>query len=87
MTKVRNRKRRSEKLTPEEHEAFKSYVRSFQTKYDAHLALNISLNTVDSVLLKGSGKPGTIDKIREKINPVEEANEEETEPEKTKAIA
>jgi molybdenum cofactor biosynthesis enzyme MoaA len=64
------RKKRSEQMTKEECRAFKKYVATFPTKIDAAFALGFSRITLDSVLLKGSGKPETIRLIREKLNDV-----------------
>lgn len=61
------RKRRSEKLNPDEFRAFKKWVGSFDTKTDAKDALEVSTVTLDMVLIKGSGRPDTIEKIRSKI--------------------
>lgn len=59
------RKRRSERMTKEEHKAFTKWVASFQTKLDAAYVVGVSRITLDAVLLKGSGKPETINTIRE----------------------
>jgi hypothetical protein len=64
---MESRKRRSEQMTKEEHRAFIKWVHSFPTKIDVAYVLGVSRITIDSVLLKGSGKPETIHKIREKI--------------------
>lgn len=62
------RRRRSERLTDSERELFSSWVASFDTKTDAKEALGVSIVTLDNVLLRGSGRPDTIAKIREHIN-------------------
>jgi hypothetical protein len=62
------RKRRSEKMSKEEHKAFIKWVNSFDTKTDAVVALGISRPTLDNLIFKGSGKPDTIKLIREKLN-------------------
>ena len=61
------RKRKSEKLTPEEHKAFKKYVASFPTKIDATEALNVTRPTLDGLIFRGSGRPETIEKVRKAI--------------------
>jgi hypothetical protein len=68
MQKAIDRKRRSEQMTKEERRAFAKYVATFPTKIDAAAALGISRVTLDAVSLKGSGKPETIQLIREMIN-------------------
>lgn len=62
------RKRKSEAMTPEEHEAFKSWVNKQPTKLDAALTLLISRGALDDILSKGSGKPENIERIRSIIN-------------------
>lgn len=62
-----NRKRRSEALTPEEYSKFKKYVKSFSTKTDCMAALNTTMPTLDRIVLKGTGRPDSIAKIREAI--------------------
>jgi len=61
------RKRKSEALTPEEHKKFKEYAESFMTKRDCMEALKISLPTMDRITFKGTGRPDTIERIREAI--------------------
>lgn len=68
MTASNNRVRRSEKLNPEEKKVFSKKVASFDTKRDAAEYFGFSTVTLDAVLLKGSGKPGTIELIRQKIS-------------------
>ena len=63
-----SRKRKSESLTPEEWKAFKKYVDSFPTKTDCMEALNVTMPTLDRIILKGTGRPDSIKKIREAIN-------------------
>lgn len=55
-------------MTKEEHRAFVKYVATFPTKLDAAFAVGVSRLTLDAVLLKGSGRPDTIQMIREKLN-------------------
>lgn len=64
------RRRKSEKLTPAEKIAFKKWVMSHDTQEDAREALGVAKSTLDRVLALGSGNPDTVQKIREKINPV-----------------
>jgi molybdenum cofactor biosynthesis enzyme MoaA len=65
---LNNRKRRSERMSKEEHRAFVKYVGKFPTKFDAAIAFGFSRVTLNSVLSKGSGKSDTIQMIREKLN-------------------
>jgi predicted DNA-binding protein (UPF0251 family) len=67
MINIQERKRKTEKLTPEEFKALKKYVLSFHTVVDAAFAIGIHRNTLDMVVIKGSGSPETIDKIRQKL--------------------
>jgi hypothetical protein len=68
MINIQDRKRKSERLTPEEQRSLKKYVASFNTVVDAAFAIGIHRNTLDIVLIKGSGSPETVHKIREKIS-------------------
>jgi hypothetical protein len=61
------RKRKSEPMTKEEHKAFTKWVRAFPTQLDAADALGVSRITISNLVLRGSGKPETIEKIRVKI--------------------
>lgn len=67
VTKTNTRNRRSEKLASKEHTAYKNKVASFDTKIDAAEFFGFTVTTLDAILLKGSGKPGSILTIREKI--------------------
>lgn len=67
------RVRRSEKLTPQEHRDFKKHANSFDTRIDASQFYGFSLVTLDAVLLKGSGKPSTVQLIREKLASINNA--------------
>lgn len=62
------RKRKSEKLTKEELSALKKYVRSFPFIVDAAEIIGIHRNVLDLVLLKGSGSPETIEKVRKVLS-------------------
>lgn len=64
---MRDRKRRSESMTPEEHEAFKNFFQSFPTKVDAEIHFSLSRQVLDLVAIKGSGSPDTIKKIRKQL--------------------
>ena len=64
---MRERKRRSEIMTPEEHEDFKTFFNSFPTKVDASEHFNLSRQVLDLVAIKGSGSPETIKKIRKQL--------------------
>ena len=66
-TITKTRVRRSEKLTAEEKKAYRRIVNAFETKIDAADFFGFSKVTLDAVLLKGSGKPHTINLIREKL--------------------
>lgn len=61
------RRRKSVKMTNEEVRALKKYVKSFDTKLDAFEAIGITKPTLDIVLVRHSGAPDTIEKIREAI--------------------
>ena len=73
MEATKERVRRSEKLTPTEKQAYDELVETFDTKIDAAEFFGFSVVTLDAVSLKGSGKPGTIAIIREKIGTAEKA--------------
>lgn len=68
MINIQERKRKSEKLTPEEFEALKKYVASLTTVIDAAAAIGIHRNTLDIILIKGKGSPETIGLIRDRLN-------------------
>lgn len=70
MINIQERKRKSEKLTKEEFQSLKKYVRTFPTIVDAAFAIGIHRNVLDMVLLKGSGSPETIGLVREKLSAV-----------------
>jgi len=67
MAKVVRKQRRSEKLAPSEKVAFKDWVDSFDTLVDAYEDLDVAKGTLERLLLKGSGHPNTIAKVRRKI--------------------
>lgn len=62
------RKRKRDILTKDEHKALLRYVRTFPTIVDAAYSIGIHRNVLDLVMIKGSGSPETIRKIKEKIN-------------------
>lgn len=66
-TRLKNRVLRSEKMTKEEKKSFDKMVESFDTKRDAAIFFGFSTITLDALLLKGSGKPGTISLVRDKL--------------------
>jgi len=65
---VTERVRKSARLSPEMHSAFKRKVKAFDTKIDAAEYFGFSTVTLDAVLLKGRGKPSTIETIINKVN-------------------
>jgi len=58
---------RSEKMTRSEHKAFKAWFHMQPTNEAAALKLGVARNTLDRLIVLGSGKPETIAKIREVI--------------------
>ena len=67
MVVASTRKRKSERMTSEEVKALKKFVSSFDTKIDAFEAIGITKPTLDIVLIRETGHPKTIAKIREAI--------------------
>lgn len=61
------RKRKRDVLTKEEQSALKKFVNTFPTVVDAAEAIGIHRNVLDLVLIKGSGSPETIQKVKAKI--------------------
>lgn len=57
-------KRRSVRLTREEHVALKKYQKKYNTQVECAEVIGIGRVVLNSVLLKGSGAPETISKIR-----------------------
>lgn len=57
-------KRRSVRLTRDEHLALKRYQKKFNTQIECAEAIGINRVVLNGVLLKGSGSPETIGKIR-----------------------
>lgn len=70
ITNTPERKRKSEKMTKDEHRSLIKYVRSFPTVIDAAEKIGIHRNVLDLVMIKGSGSPETIGLIREKLDEV-----------------
>lgn len=62
-----NRKRKSEKLTKQEHRAFINWVKKQHTKIDAAEAIGIHRVSLDRIYVLGSGNPKTISTIRSVI--------------------
>jgi hypothetical protein len=58
------RKRKRDVLTKDEHKALLKYVKSFPTIIDAAFTIGIHRNVLDLVMIKGSGSPETISKIK-----------------------
>jgi hypothetical protein len=58
------RKRKRDILTREEHKALLRYVKTFPTIIDAACTIGIHRNVLDLVMIKGSGSPETISKIK-----------------------
>jgi hypothetical protein len=61
-------KRKSLKLTKDEHKALKAFCKTFSTVVECAEAIGISRQVLDLVLLKGSGSPETIEKIKGSIS-------------------
>lgn len=72
---IGTRRRRSEQMTKEEHKAFTKWVQSFPTQIDAAIALGVTRITIGNLVLKGSGSPETISKIREKFTGTSNVNQ------------
>lgn len=64
----KERRRRSERLTQDQHDAFKKYVDAFDTQLDAVEALGFnSRHTLRNIYVAGSGHPDNISRIRQVI--------------------
>lgn len=70
MEQTSTRRKKSVSLTSDEKKAFSKYVESFDTKMDCIERLKISRPTLDRLLFKGSGKPETIQLIREELSAI-----------------
>lgn len=64
------RKPKSIKLTKEEMQALKKFVNSHHTIIDAAREIDIHRNVLDLVLIRETGSPETVDKIRDKLNSI-----------------
>lgn len=67
-TMIPDRKRKSVKLEKPEHAALKQYRKKYNTQVECAISLGIDRVVLNSVLLKGSGAPDTISKIRSVLN-------------------
>lgn len=67
MENIIEKKRRSVKLTPDEKKAFKKLMNTYDLKIEAAEAIGVTRQVLDLVLIKGSGSPETIDRIRKAI--------------------
>ena len=61
------RKRKSEKLSKDEFRALKKFVTSYPTVVEAAETIGIHRNVLDLVIIKGSGSPETIQKVRQAV--------------------
>jgi hypothetical protein len=73
VTQIANRsaifsKPKSVSLSREELNSLKKYRKGFSTAIDCAMSLGVDRNVLGSVLLKGSGSPETIEKIRAVIS-------------------
>lgn len=62
-----NPKRKSVRLTKDEEKALKKFVASFHKVVEAAEEIGIHRNVLDLVLVKGTGSPETIQKVRDAI--------------------
>lgn len=60
MTTQPTKKRKSVKLSKDEHRALLRFVKSFSTVVEASEQIGISRHVLDLVMIKGSGSPETI---------------------------
>lgn len=67
------KKRKSVKLSKDEHRALLRFVKSFNTIVEASEQIGITRHVLDLVILKGSGSPETIGKIVGKLEQVQAA--------------
>ncbi len=67
METMTQRKRRSVALTKDELKAFVKVYNAFPTKTDAAEAFDLSYQVLDLVVLRGSGAPETIQKIKDVV--------------------
>lgn len=66
-TALMTAKRKSVRLTAEAYKALKRYRRAFSTEVECAESLGIKRETLNRVLLIGSGSPETIGRIEEMI--------------------
>lgn len=66
-------KRRSVKLKKDELSALRSVCKGYDTVIEAAEAIGIHRNTLDRVILLGSGRPENIEKIRAFIGEFQKA--------------
>lgn len=57
-------KRKSVKLTKEQHQSLKQYRKGFNTEVECAISIKIDRLVLNRVLLVGSGSPETIEKIK-----------------------
>lgn len=62
------RKRKSEKLTPDELKAFNKYRKGFDTDVDCAEAIGIKREVLIRVGIVGSASPETVGRIRAALN-------------------
>lgn len=62
------RRRRSESLSKEEWKRFKECYAGYALKADAEEAFGLSYQVLDSIKIKGSARPETIQKVRTVIS-------------------
>ena len=65
MNTTTDRVRKSERLSKEEFSLFLKWVNKQQTLQDAADALGVSRQTLDRLRFRGSGKPKTIESVRQ----------------------
>jgi hypothetical protein len=64
MTATQPRRRKSEKLTPDEYRALVKWLKQFDTQLDGAELIGISREVLARVMIVKSGSPETIGKIR-----------------------
>lgn len=64
---IEEKGRRSVKLTPDEKKALRKFITNQPTKEIAAQVIGIAPNTLDRILLAGSGAYESIEKIRNKV--------------------
>jgi uncharacterized membrane protein len=65
---IKDRKRRSEPLTQDEFNSLKKFITEFPTVVDAAIFFGVKRQTLERVLLVGSGSSKTIKAIRKRLN-------------------